>query len=155
MITEGQIVRARPETWVPRCLELSEQGMSAVDWLTAVDRGDELELLVLLIEPGTERAVMVGCRVAGNSPSIASLSPFFPGADWHERETAEMFGVDFVGRESTEPLLLREKVKPPLRESAPLPERVQTPWPGAEPETGRRRPKLPPGVRAEWTAGDD
>lgn len=150
MITEDQIVRTTPDEWVAVCAQFADQGLSVVDWLTAVDRGAELEVLVLLVEPGTGRLVMVGCRIASDAPSLASLSQLFPGADWHERETAEMFGIDFAGRESTEPLLLREPTHPPLRKSVALSERVRTPWPGAEPETGRRRRKLPPGVRAEW-----
>ena len=154
MITESQIVRTTPDRWIATCVEFAEQGTTVVDWLTAVDRGHELEVLLLLVEPGTERAVMIGCRIAADTPAIASLSQLFPGADWHERETAEMFGIDFVGRESTEPLLLREGVYPPLRKSVPLSERVRTPWPGAEPESGRRRRKLPPGVRAEWMNGE-
>lgn len=155
MISESQITRTTPEEWIGRCAEFAEQGLSVVDWLTAVDRGVELEVLVLLVEPGTGRAVMVGCRVAADSPRIPSLSGMFPGADWHERETAEMFGIDFVGRESTDPLLLREATNPPLRKSVPLPERVLTPWPGAESDSGRRRRKLPPGVRAEWLNDDE
>lgn len=150
MITEDQLVRTTAAEWVATCAKFADQGLSVVDWLTAVDRGHELELLVLLVDPGTERAVMIGCRIASEAPSIASLTQLFPGADWHERETAEMFGIDFIGRESTDPLLLRERTYPPLRKSVPLSERVQTQWPGAEADSGRRRRKLPPGVRAEW-----
>ena len=150
MITEDQIVRTTHDKWMDTCVEFAQQGLSVVDWLTAIDRGADLELLALLVEPGTGRGVIVGCRIAAQAPSIASISPTFPGADWHERETAEMFGIDFVGRESTEPLLLREPTHPPLRKSVALSERVHTSWPGAEPDSGRRRRRLPPGVRAEW-----
>ena len=31
------------------------------------------------------------------TPSIDTWTPEFPGADWCERETYEMYGFDFVG----------------------------------------------------------
>ena len=32
-----------------------------------------------------------------DSPSIASLVNVYSGANWHEREAAEMFGIEFIG----------------------------------------------------------
>ncbi len=40
------------------------------------------------------------------SPVLPSIKPILPGADFYEREVAEMFGVTFAGREETPPLLL-------------------------------------------------
>jgi Ni,Fe-hydrogenase III component G len=42
-------------------------------------------------------------------PSIADLSP---AADWVERETYEYFAVEFTGRASLEPLMMRAGDKP-------------------------------------------
>ena len=78
----------------------------------------------------------------------------FEAAAWHERETAEMYGVRFDGHPDLRPLLLRATpAVPPLRKASALAARVETPWPGApDPSTGGRvrRPQLPPGVRASW-----
>ena len=41
-------------------------------------------------------------------PEIPSIVGIIPGADFYEREAAEMFGVKFTGRESTPHLLLPE-----------------------------------------------
>jgi NADH-quinone oxidoreductase subunit C len=82
----------------------------------------------------------------------------FPGAAWHERETHEMFGIDFAGHEGLLPLLLPPEFEGhPLRKEFVLASRVAKPWPGAkEPGEsgagGGRRPIRPPGVPApgEW-----
>ena len=143
------------DAWQRTCRELANDGLGCVDWLTAIDRQDALEVVVCLVEPGTPRYEMVSCRIAGDAPAIPSIASIFRGAEWHERETAEMFGIEFLGRDSTEPLLLLQGVgQSPLRRSTPLDTRVGKPWPGAESESGRRRRKLPPGVRPEWVDDD-
>ena len=42
-------------------------------------------------------------------PTIADI---YPGADWAERETRDYFAVEFEGRESTAPLMLRDTDSP-------------------------------------------
>ena len=53
-------------------------------------------------------------RLVGRSPlnpdgSIPSIADIFGGANWHERETRDMFGVVFSGHPYLEPLLLAEE----------------------------------------------
>jgi len=40
--------------------------------------------------------------------SVASIEAIYPGANWHEREAAEMFGIDFAGHPNLLNLLLEE-----------------------------------------------
>jgi NADH-quinone oxidoreductase subunit C len=148
------MISATVGAWQQTCRELANDGLSCVDWLTAIDRQDALEVVVCLVEPGTARCEMVSCQMTGDAPAIPSIASIFRGAEWHERETAEMFGIQFMGRDATEPLLLQGVGQAPLRRSTPLEARVETPWPGAESESGRRRRKLPPGVRPEWVDDD-
>jgi hypothetical protein len=42
-------------------------------------------------------------------PTIADI---YPGADWAERETRDYFAVEFEGRDSTPPLMLRATDRP-------------------------------------------
>lgn len=150
-----KVVRTSPEEWLSSCRGYIQNGLSVVDWLTAIDRIDRLEVLVNLVRPETGESVLVSCDLDPNAAAIASLTEEFPGADWHERETAEMFGIAFSHRESTDPLLLREPTPPPLRKSYALKQRVDVAWPGVEKSSARKRRKLPPGVRREWTDSDD
>jgi NADH-quinone oxidoreductase subunit C len=150
MITETDVVSVMPEAWLETCAAVAERGLTVVDWLTAIDREAGLDVVVALVNPGTPDCALVSCRVDSGNPSLPSLGSMFPGVDWHERETAEMFGIEFTGRDSTERKLLRNSDQAPLRKSSPLRARVQTAWPGADSDAGRRRRKLPPGVRPEW-----
>jgi NADH-quinone oxidoreductase subunit C len=157
VIADEDIIDVESDSWLQACVSLRDRGLVAVDWLSAVDVGQRLLVLVHLVEPGTGNEAIVRTSLPADAPGIASLAEKFPGADWHERETAEMFGLQFDGRTSTLPLLLRGEVGvPPLRKQAPLAERVNTPWPGEDDAAAtRRRRKLPPGVRSEWVESDE
>jgi len=55
--------------------------------------------------------------------AVPSISDIFQGANWHERETRDMFGVLFTGHPFLEPLLLAEEdadLKPLLKQPAAL-----------------------------------
>lgn len=140
--------------WLPTLLEMREQGFAYLDHLTGIDRGDAVQLVVHVMDPGTTSHELVSTSVTAVDPRIDSLTPFFAGASWHERETAEMFGVVFVGHPDPRPLLLRTTLgAPPLRKDTVLAARVVTPWPGAaEPVSGNpsRRRQRPPGVPEGW-----
>jgi NADH-quinone oxidoreductase subunit C len=43
-----------------------------------------------------------------DSPQLPSIIDLIPGADFYEREAAEMFGIHFTHRDSTPPLLLSD-----------------------------------------------
>ena len=43
-----------------------------------------------------------------DAPNVPSISDIFPGADWHERECFDFFGIIFTGHPNLYPLLLAE-----------------------------------------------
>jgi NADH-quinone oxidoreductase subunit C len=60
-----------------------------------------------------------------------SWVPVYPGADWHERECWEMFGITFEGHPAIRHLYLPDQFEGhPLRKDFPLLPRVVKPWPG-------------------------
>ncbi len=66
-----------------------------------------------------------------DDPRIDSLVPLFRGADWHERETWEMYGVEFDGHPGLRHLYLPGEFEGyPLRKDFPLLARIVKPWPG-------------------------
>jgi NADH-quinone oxidoreductase subunit C len=67
----------------------------------------------------------------GDDPHVPSVTTLFPTADWHERETREMFGIHFEGHPKPVKLLLSEPFEgQPLRKDFPLMSREAKPWPG-------------------------
>jgi NADH-quinone oxidoreductase subunit C len=62
---------------------------------------------------------------------IASLVPLYAGANWHERECWEMFGIGFDGHPGLRHLYLPGAFEGfPLRKDFPLVARLVKPWPG-------------------------
>jgi NADH-quinone oxidoreductase subunit C len=57
--------------------------------------------------------------------------PVFAGANWHERETHEMFGIGFAGHPDLRNMYLPGDFEGhPLRKDFPLLARMVKPWPG-------------------------
>jgi NADH-quinone oxidoreductase subunit C len=84
------------------------------------------------VESTTEKwGVTLKTDVDEQHPHAESWVPWYPGADWHERECWEMFGVIFDGHPSLRHLYLPSEFEGhPLRKDYPLLARVVKPWPG-------------------------
>lgn len=52
--------------------------------------------------------VVVRCRLERSKPEIPTICKLIPGANWHERETHDFFGIKFLGHPDLSPLLLPE-----------------------------------------------
>ena len=89
------------------------------------------EVLCAVGDLSEGRLVVFSTELGREDPRIASLVEVYPGANWHEREAAEMFGITFEGHPEPEPLYLPEGFEGhPLRKSFPLLSREVKPWPG-------------------------
>ena len=132
-------------------------GCAFFDWLSAVDQlADGFTVVCHLArqDVGQVDHVIMSTHIPREAPVVASIASVYAGARWHERETHEMFGIDFEGAEQLDTLLLPEGFEGhPLRKDFVLASRVAKPWPGAK-EPGEsdhqaapsRRRMLPPGV---------
>ena len=66
-----------------------------------------------------------------DQPVVDTLIPVFPGANWHEREAWEMYGVTFTGHPDLRALYLPSGFEGnPMRKDFPLLARRVKPWPG-------------------------
>lgn len=149
-------VTVASESWVAALTLLRDAcGLTYFDWLSAVDEGDSTGFSVFchLADPQSHRHLLVRTSLDADVPSLATATDVFRGAAWHERETHEMFGIDFPGHPHLVPLLLSDEfVGHPLRKDFVLTARVSKTWPGAkepgESEGGSpsRRKMQPPGV---------
>jgi NADH-quinone oxidoreductase subunit C len=163
--------------WASTALELREDGYAYFDWLTAVDETDRdeapgFDLVCHLIDPdrgssghddegdasgggsgGGSGEALASVLLRTRAPegrAVPSLTPVFAGAAWHERETHEMFGIEFDGFDDGTDLGLRPLLLPegfegtPLRKSFVLAARASKTWPGGkEPGEGHASPKAP------------
>jgi NADH-quinone oxidoreductase subunit C len=107
--------------------------MSGVDRSTFKDDPGGLEVLIHVYSPTRVVHVNVHVPVDASAPTCPSISQIYSGALWHERETHEMFGVDFPDHPSLVNLYLPEDFQGhPLLKSFKLPGRVVKEWPGAK-----------------------
>ena len=113
--------------------------LSAIDWANEVAVGDEYdeqveeryEMLCAVSDVGPGNLIIFSADLAKDEASIESISDVFPGANWHEREAAEMFGIDFSGHPDLTKLYLPDGFEGhPLRKSYALLSREVKPWPG-------------------------
>ena len=138
--------------WINKASEMKQLGFVRVEWLTAThNEGDSFEISLMLSNEDLTENVILTTEIVG---SIESLLTVYPNSDFHEREVAQMFGVEFIGNANPAPAFEIELSGFPLRRDFALTTRADTSWPGAvEPdETAKRRPSLPPGVLPEWTS---
>lgn len=90
-----------------------------------------MQVFVRLVNFASRIGVTVKVDVADEMPSIQSIADVFGGANWHERETHEMFGIDFVGHPDLRNIYLPIDFEGhPLRKDFPLLARMVKPWPG-------------------------
>jgi NADH-quinone oxidoreductase subunit C len=99
--------------------------LSGVDW-----QEQGLEVAYHLVSLDTKEKLTVKTRVPTDAASIPSIASIFPAADWHERETRDMFGINFEGHPHLVPLLLPEDMTDhfPLRKDNPLQEIEELIW---------------------------
>ena len=70
-------------------------------------------------------------EASDGSMSIDSWISVYAGANWHERETHEMFGINFAGHPDLRNMYLPGDFEGyPLRKDFPLLARLVKPWPG-------------------------
>ena len=134
------------ENWVDAATKLRDDfglvffsWLSAIDWANDVAAGDPLqeateeryEVLCMVGDLSEGRRLTLSTDISKDSPSIDSLTGVYVGADWHEREAIDMFGIEFVGHPDPRNLYLPDGfLGHPLRKSYPLVSREVKPWPG-------------------------
>ena len=91
-------------------------GFTYLDFITASDHRTHRRIAALLINPESAEQRLVTEDLSDDH--CASISDLYQGATWHERETAELFGITFIGLADARPLLTRPGMPSfPLRKS--------------------------------------
>jgi len=149
-------VDVEPAAWIDTLKAARDElGCTFFDWLCGVDELDDgIGVVAHVYSRAEHHHLLLRTRVPRHAAVLPTATSIFRGANWHERETAEMFGVDFAGHPNLVPLLLPEGFEgTPLRKDFVLASRVAKQWPG-EVDPGQsagelapnRRRNLPPGV---------
>ena len=107
------------------------------DCLFGVDRREEgFEVVAVLYSTATGRRILLRTMATGGreEPVAPTLTHLWHGANWHEREAWDMFGIEFEGHPQLAPrILCAENFEGwPLRKDFYLASREAKPWPGVK-----------------------
>ena len=99
-----------PADKVVAAAQIMDEARFMLEAITGIDWIAEMQIEVVydftLWESGARVAIRT--RIPRDTPALPTISSIYPGANWHERETHDFFGVDFTGHPDMTPLLLPE-----------------------------------------------
>ena len=104
----------RPESVVSVCMVCRSDPRLDFDYLRCLsvvdylDTSGELEVNYHLYSYSLRHKMVVKTRVPEDDPVVPTVTGVWRGADWHEREGHDLFGVRFEGHSNLVPLLLYE-----------------------------------------------
>ncbi len=155
------LVRVATESWAATAAALKDAGfgwfsfLSAIDWMPSpYGKGEEdptvesepidmtikqgvcggetrLQVFARLTDVDRHVGITVKADVDDDEPVVDSWTGSFAGANWHERECHEMFGIGFNGHPDLRNMYLPMEFEGhPLRKDFPLLARMVKPWPG-------------------------
>jgi NADH-quinone oxidoreductase subunit C len=92
--------------------------LTCVDWFPSEPR---FEVVYHLLSIPNKERVRLKVRLDGGSPSLDSVTPVWPSANYFEREVFDLFGVRFAGHPYLRRLLMPEDWEGhPLRKDYPV-----------------------------------
>ena len=119
----------------------------------AAGSAGRFQLLAVVESTNHKWGVTLKTDVDEATPRAESWVTVYPGADWHERECWEMYGISFDGHPSLRHIYLPSEFEGhPLRKDFPLLARLVKPWPGlvdVEPMPGEENESAEPSEAGE------
>jgi NADH-quinone oxidoreductase subunit C len=107
------VARVPNEAWLEFGTAAKESGfevcvdVTAVDWMR--DRPDRFEIVANLLSMSEKVRLRITTTTGRAEPSVASLVPVWPGANFAEREAYDMFGIIFEGHPDLTRILMPDE----------------------------------------------
>ena len=86
----------------------SEASFDLLHSISGVDHPDMVEVAYHLFATQDQRSVVIKVFVSKEQAKVPTVTDIWVTADWHERETAELYGVEFSDHHDPRRLLLAE-----------------------------------------------
>jgi NADH-quinone oxidoreductase subunit C len=124
----GERTLVVPRSHLYRIVELlqsaPDMAFNFLSDITGVDRfpvEPRFELNYHLLSIPRRAVLRLRVRLHGADPVVPTVSPIWPGANWHEREIYDMFGVRFEGHPDLRRILMPDDWEGhPLRKDYPV-----------------------------------
>lgn len=154
-------VRVATDAWAETAAALKTAGftwfsfLSAIDWMPSpYGKGEDdptvekepidmtikqgicggetrMQVFARLTDVNRHVGITIKADVPDDTPVVGSWTRSFAGANWHERECHEMFGIGFNGHPDLRNMYLPGDFEGhPLKKDFPLLARMVKPWPG-------------------------
>jgi NADH-quinone oxidoreductase subunit C len=116
-----------PGAWVPAarlleiCRVLRDDAAFALDYCSFVSAVDwpqdgQFEVAYHLYSMSARHALLLKVRVPRDAPRVPSVTGIWSGANWHEREAYDLFGIVFDGHPDLRRIMMTEDwIGHPLR----------------------------------------
>ncbi len=104
------VVQVRPDRNVEVAQALSDMGLEYMNCLCGVDWIEQKKIEVVYNVSSLSHPVKVEMKVLlpREDPRVRTVVPLWASANWHERETYDLFGVVFEGHPDLRRILLPE-----------------------------------------------
>ena len=80
------------------------EAVTGVDWIAE----NQMEVVYDFTLFATGQRVTVRTRIPRDNPELPTISCIYSGANWHEREAHDFFGIVFIGHPNLSPFILPE-----------------------------------------------
>jgi len=91
------------------CTLMRDQlGFCQCSLVSGVDRCDRFQTVYHITSYDSNITAEIVVDLPHDNPEVDSVTPLWQGANWHERETYDMFGIIFKGHPNLKRLLLPE-----------------------------------------------
>ncbi|MBI4338526.1 MAG: NADH-quinone oxidoreductase subunit C [Chloroflexi bacterium] len=110
-VTDDVVVTLPRERLLEAARTLRDSPRTDCDYLcclSVVDYEERFEVVYHLFSIARRHRLALKVSVPYDDPRLPSVISLWPGADWHEREGHDLFGVVFEGHPNLAPLLLYE-----------------------------------------------
>jgi NADH-quinone oxidoreductase subunit C len=128
-IMDEIVIRTNPEFLIETCKLLKETEKLEFNYLrclSAVDYVEKIETVYHLSSLQHPYKTVVKTQVSSENVKLPSVIQIWRGADWHEREAHDLFGIVFTDHPNMAPLLLFDGFEGfPLRKSYKIPEQKE------------------------------
>jgi NADH-quinone oxidoreductase subunit C len=99
---------ARLHEAAKRCRDEPALLMDMLHCEFAVDYEDRIQMIYVLYSTPQNHKAVLRVNLPADKPEVDTVTDLWTVADWYERETHDLFGVEFPGNADLSPLLLYE-----------------------------------------------
>jgi len=100
---------------------LYSKGFDHLSLITGMDYADKMGIVYHLWSYSKRRVLQINLDLSKENPTVPSMTSIWTSADWHERETFDLMGINFEGHPNLKRIYLPDDWEGhPLRKDVKL-----------------------------------